>query len=430
MNTRGVLVGLFLLGLLTSGVVATTNVVDVDGDATPIVAELDQGTDPFSADTDGDGLDDGEEVDEYGTDPLVADTDGDGLADGVEVTTHGTDPLVADTDRDGLTDGAEVDEYGTAPTDSDSDDDGLRDGAEVTTHGTDPLAADTDGDGLDDGEEVDEYGTDPLAVDTDDDGLTDEAEIDEYGTDPTVADTDDDGLEDGAEVEHGTDPQRRDTDGDGLWDGMEVHASDRLPDADPLRYDVYVEVDEMSGQSLGWLEAGRVTNEFADAPIENPDGSTGVDLHFVRSDDSIPHASSTSFEDDLPSIKSTYFDNEGYGYHYLLIADSIDSDQGGYGTVVLGLARSGTMLVADDSRSDATGSTVMHELGHSLGLTNRDFGGVDSETYSFAEYPSVMNYNAPLDHYGFSDGSNGPLDHDDWATIERDWYTPGTYLLE
>ena len=45
-----------------------------------------------SADTDGDGLLDSEEIDTYGTDPLVADTDGDGLNDGDEVE-NGTDPL-------------------------------------------------------------------------------------------------------------------------------------------------------------------------------------------------------------------------------------------------------------------------------------------------------------------------------------------------
>jgi len=44
-----------------------------------------------------------------GTDPAVADTDNDGLSDGQEVTRIGTDPLVTDSDADGFTDGAEVD---------------------------------------------------------------------------------------------------------------------------------------------------------------------------------------------------------------------------------------------------------------------------------------------------------------------------------
>jgi len=55
------------------------------------------------------------EVDVYLTDPLVADSDGDGLSDGDEVNTHSTDPLVADTDGDGRSDGDEVNVTFTDP---------------------------------------------------------------------------------------------------------------------------------------------------------------------------------------------------------------------------------------------------------------------------------------------------------------------------
>ena len=55
------------------------------------VAALAPGTDPNVADTDGDGLDDGAEVD-AGTDPLAADSDDDGYLDGEEVEA-GTNPL-------------------------------------------------------------------------------------------------------------------------------------------------------------------------------------------------------------------------------------------------------------------------------------------------------------------------------------------------
>ena len=49
--------------------------------------------DPYSVDTDGDGLLDGQEIDTHGTDPNNPDTDGDGWSDGDEVMIHGTDPL-------------------------------------------------------------------------------------------------------------------------------------------------------------------------------------------------------------------------------------------------------------------------------------------------------------------------------------------------
>jgi hypothetical protein len=42
------------------------------------------------------------------TDPLKEDSDGDTLNDGDEVTTHGTDPALVDTDGDNLSDDAEM----------------------------------------------------------------------------------------------------------------------------------------------------------------------------------------------------------------------------------------------------------------------------------------------------------------------------------
>jgi HSP20 family protein len=50
------------------------------------------------ADTDGDGLSDGDEVNTYTTDPILADTDGDGLTDDVEVKLVGR-TLTVETER-------------------------------------------------------------------------------------------------------------------------------------------------------------------------------------------------------------------------------------------------------------------------------------------------------------------------------------------
>ncbi|GGO75319.1 binary toxin-like calcium binding domain-containing protein [Nocardioides deserti] len=200
-------------------------------------------------DADEDGLTDGQEK-QLGTDPTKADTDGDGLKDGAEVNQHKTDPLKPDTDGDGVKDGAEVSgetntAYGKEPTDptkADTDGDGLKDGAEIT-RGTDPNNADTDGDSFSDGTEV-ANGTDPLDPtdpgtsgppvpglgDSDGDGLSDVRER-ALGTDPRNPDTDGDGIRDGAEVngtantKYGnrpTDPTRADTDGDGIKDGAEI----------------------------------------------------------------------------------------------------------------------------------------------------------------------------------------------------------------
>ena len=156
---------------------------DRDHDGLTKAQEEEIGTDPNNPDTDGDGLNDGDEFMKYKTDPLNADTDGDALNDYDEVMKYKTNPLLADTDKDGLTDGDEV-----------------------NTHQTDPLNPDTDADGLKDGEEINNYKTSPFKADTDSDGLTDGDEVMKYKTDPLKADTDGGTVMDGKEVENGTDP--------------------------------------------------------------------------------------------------------------------------------------------------------------------------------------------------------------------------------
>jgi len=99
---------------------------DSDGDGIPDDQEIALGlnpNDPIDAieDTDQDGLSNAEEV-ALGTQIFVADTDGDGILDGVEVNgSNGfvTNPLLADTDGDGVDDGLEV-ATGSDPTDPNS----------------------------------------------------------------------------------------------------------------------------------------------------------------------------------------------------------------------------------------------------------------------------------------------------------------------
>lgn len=89
------------------------SLLDEDEDGLTLRKERELGTDPESPDTDGDGANDGEEVD-CGTDPLdgasvcAPDTDGDGRRDDEEAA-RGTDPENPDTDGDGFSDGEEHD---------------------------------------------------------------------------------------------------------------------------------------------------------------------------------------------------------------------------------------------------------------------------------------------------------------------------------
>ncbi|WP_434044989.1 MULTISPECIES: DUF3344 domain-containing protein [Sorangium] len=236
---------------------------DADGGATK--------TSPIDADTDDGGVPDGQEdfnldgaIDAGETDPNngdddvpPTDTDGDGLSDDLE-DLIGTDPNDADSDDDGVIDGQEPnfsdDHDGDGlinALDPDSDGDGLFDGTELglpcdnaatdaaaesciadadpttTTH---PLDPDTDDGGVTDGAEdanhngaIDEGETDPnngdddaVGDDRDGDGLPDAVE-EMIGTDPDDADSDDDGVLDGHEPSPG-----EDTDGDGLINALDV----------------------------------------------------------------------------------------------------------------------------------------------------------------------------------------------------------------
>jgi len=179
---------------------------DKDNDGIGKCDEKKIGTDPLNPDTDGDGLNDGEEYLTHKTDPLKADTDGDGLGDATEVKETTTNPLVVDTDGDGLNDGEEVNNYKTNPLVVDTDKDGLSDSDEVMKHKTNPLKADTDGEGLTDGDEVMKHKTDPLKADSDGEGLSDSEEVLKYKTNPLKKDTDAGTVDDFTEVKRGTDP--------------------------------------------------------------------------------------------------------------------------------------------------------------------------------------------------------------------------------
>ncbi len=178
---------------------------DADNDGLTKKQEKELGTNPDVADTDGDGLTDGEEFLTFNTDPLKADSDGDGLNDGAEFKTYKTNPNSADSDNDGLTDTDEVNKYKSNPLSDDSDKDGLKDATEIELK-TDMNNSDTDGDGLKDGDEVNKYKTDAKSKDTDKDGLSDYDEVMKYKTNPTDKDTDKGTVDDKTEVDRGTNP--------------------------------------------------------------------------------------------------------------------------------------------------------------------------------------------------------------------------------
>lgn len=128
----------------------------------------------------------------------TTDSDGDGLSDSLEETL-GSDPFSVDTDDDGLTDYDELGWLNYNPLKPDTDDDGVLDKNE-----------DPDGDGLTNIQESN-LGTNMIMKDTDHDSLTDYEEAMIYHTNPLNPDTDGDGVKDGTEIAIGSDPLTAET---------------------------------------------------------------------------------------------------------------------------------------------------------------------------------------------------------------------------
>ncbi|MBI1931633.1 MAG: OmpA family protein [Ignavibacteriales bacterium] len=179
---------------------------DSDNDGLTKSQEIEIGTNPDNPDSDGDGLSDGLEFNQYKTDPLSVDSDGDGISDTEEIKTYTTNPNIIDTDKDGITDGDEILKYNTDPLREDSDMDGIKDKIEIDEFKTNPISPDTDKDGLKDGDEIHRYKTDPSKSDTDGDGILDGDEIFKFNTNPLKADTDGGSVNDKIEIDRKTNP--------------------------------------------------------------------------------------------------------------------------------------------------------------------------------------------------------------------------------
>ncbi len=126
--------------------------IDEDGDGVKTAKVVT--SDPFGLDADDDGLTDVEEF-AYKTDPSRADTDGDLIDDIDEIYVYLSKPMMVDSDGDALPlgnpsavphsaffDGHEVNVLRTSPTLDDTDGDGFRDHEEVLEGGTSPRIAD------------------------------------------------------------------------------------------------------------------------------------------------------------------------------------------------------------------------------------------------------------------------------------------------
>jgi hypothetical protein len=203
--------------------VTKTSPTDSDSDSTlTTVNENDNNKTDDKEDLDGDGLTNKEEG-LIGTNPTNADSDGDGLKDGFEINKTKTNPKDTDSDSTATT----PDENNNTITDDkeDLDGDGLTN-LEEQTNNTDPLDSDSDNDGVNDGDEVDAGSNpnDPSSTptsDQDNDGIPDVVECNKNVI--NCPDTDGDGQPDHKDV---------DVDGDNIPDNVECTTPKSCVDTD------------------------------------------------------------------------------------------------------------------------------------------------------------------------------------------------------
>jgi hypothetical protein len=237
----------------------------------------------------------------------------------------------------------------------------------------------------------------------------------------------------------------KDTDGDGLPDDWEINGIDVDDDgvidldlpmlgADWEHKDIFVEIDYMNYGGSGPIHNHEphlgsifeVQKAFDNAPVSNPDGARGINLHYVI-DESTPHQDVINW-DDFYSIKRANFGTRDERihpkiikakkmvFHYALFAHNYT---GGSGSGEISgndffIALGDGASTLDRARAEET-ATFMHELGHNLGLRH---GGNEAVNFK-PNYPSVMNYlfqfnyrvpSRPLD---YSTGSRRVLEEGD-----------------
>lgn len=228
-----------------------------------------------------------------------------------------------------------------------------------------------------------------------------------------------------------------DTDGDGMLDFWESEGGgidgngDGVIDfrpfdlgARPDHKDLFVEVD--AGEiPLGDAEVSKLLFAFDNAPVDNPDGTTGIRLHILRDETNLPFPDTrvfgTNFPEGFEATKRDHFgtpaeraDSNSISilkakakvFRYCVVYDGLQhqTTDGRYSGVA---EVNGNDFVVDFRAAvfndgfrdeDDRAATFMHELGHCLGL--RHGGRVDEadnvgNTISYqckTNYPSVMNY--------------------------------------
>ena len=219
-----------------------------------------------------------------------------------------------------------------------------------------------------------------------------------------------------------------DIDGDGIPNTWELKGYDADGDgkidvdfpalgADPNHKDIFVEMDYMAGLLPSEDELDRITKIYADLPLRNPDGTTGVNIHLdagsarsakynLGGGNEISYQALDSEFKALHRIKATEgkFNPAREGtFHYMIWGDYYDNS---YSSGIANFGGRNFMVTVGPhfwgkASSDIRVAVFVHELGHNLALSH---GGWDEINYK-PNYYSVMNYQYTLTGVPMADGS-------------------------
>jgi hypothetical protein len=228
-------------------------------------------------------------------------------------------------------------------------------------------------------------------------------------------DADGDGLSTTEESLLGTDQNNPDTDGDGLLDGWEVKPTNgvnlRSLGASPLHKDIFVEMDYMkrdtatNGLGPNDTVLRGIEAVFKVAPVDNPDGITGINIHLVTGNE-VPYDEVLNpLFNKFILLKTDNFDkNRAPFFHYMIWANAYDIGQGdtssGYSLGPAEPPYGSDFIVTLGKWNAGQGGTdlekigtFVHELGHNMGLRH---GSTDDTSYK-PNHLSVMNYTFQTD---------------------------------
>jgi hypothetical protein len=298
-------------------------------------------------------------------------------------------------------------------------------------------------------------------------------EVNVLGTDPRRDDSDKDPDEDGIptawEWKWGYDPftwddhEKLDPDIDGVENIEEYQMAKWL--ADPYHQDVYCEVDHM-GRG-GRFDPPHVLFEESAQAIMEKFAEHNINFYFDMGwpdtpqnggGDVLPHSEKFSQDSGVVLMfYNHYFPDERKGiFRYIIMGHAGSFNHPAKSNVydVAHIAYDVTprklIRRVFKNRLPPTqrvtrllvASTLMHELGHSVGISPWTFEGCDNLTYfqnekqyarTWGQYWSVMNYYVmyELDLLDYSHGKNGPpYDQNDWLNLFVAHFQYNTELVE